>query len=858
MIAAARERLPSTEELVERADLQRRLATEVLHLSEPYRSVVLLRFFAGRSVREIAADRGLSIGTVETQLKRAIAELRERLDRDHDDRHSWRGLLLALAMGKSTSSLGVLIPLVCGGLVMTTKLKVAIGVAAVVITSAVTWWLVEPLAAKRDPRPHVPAAERMAELPALPAAGGDPGNPGTTDSPPARSLVSAPALTKAEAAAEGALTVKATWASDGTLAEGVWMRLIRPGARDFWIDDRRACTDAAGTCRFEHLAPGAVNIFLDRNVCRGATILAGEGATLAVTIPAGLDVDGIVVDRAGEPVGGALVWMGGLGGTDEGEVVTQSSADGRFRLRSVVPECTRINALAPGYAPSLRHWLMGAAGTTTSVKLVLESAGGEVLGRVFDADGRPVAQAIVRLGISHPRGYEKRADGSLVAGTDLIATRTDADGCYRFRGFPAGPSEIVVRARGFAPWRGPVIVALETAAHADVHLLEPACVLGTITDGSGKPVAGAEVKIGYGAYDLLGAYAMADALGRYRLEGVMAGEVLVNVDAGERGQANASLATFDGEETEWNPVVSTGGEILGRVLDEHEQPAAGWSVRVQPILTDAVPGQPLHDWYELFATSAADGRFVVRNCRDGLHRLYLNAPGSVLFAGLSRELRPGPTEVIFRVAARDLATVHIAGRVVDGEGKPVASVEYGAQCEDRGGTGIETTSTSGAIRLGPVPAGRYTVWIDAAGFARLELTSDHELQPDETWNLGDVTLQRGGSIVVNVHGTLPRGDDAVRILATLIGAPHHRAEWLKLEGAAARCSRPVLPGSYLVQMSGRGIAHVSKRVDVAADRETALEIETRPGIARTLRSEPGSGDAAHRARHDPRRGGGSC
>ncbi|MFO0984857.1 MAG: hypothetical protein U1E76_24540 [Planctomycetota bacterium] len=42
-------------------------------------------------------------------------------------------------------------------------------------------------------------------------------------------------------------------------------------------------------------------------------------------------------------------------------------------------------------------------------------------------------------------------------------------------------------------------------------------------------------------------------------------------------------------------------------------------------------------------------------------------------------------------------------------------------------------------------------------------------------------LQRGGSIVVNVHGTLPRGDDAVRILATPIGAPHHRAQWLRLE-----------------------------------------------------------------------------
>jgi RNA polymerase sigma factor (sigma-70 family) len=45
--AARGEALPSAHELVERAALQRTLVEAVLELDEPYRSVVLLRFFEG-------------------------------------------------------------------------------------------------------------------------------------------------------------------------------------------------------------------------------------------------------------------------------------------------------------------------------------------------------------------------------------------------------------------------------------------------------------------------------------------------------------------------------------------------------------------------------------------------------------------------------------------------------------------------------------------------------------------------------------------------------------------------------------------------------------------------------------------
>jgi RNA polymerase sigma-70 factor, ECF subfamily len=52
----------------------------VIELDEPYREVVALRFFAGRSLDEIATQTGRPLGTVKTHLHRGLARLRTRLD----------------------------------------------------------------------------------------------------------------------------------------------------------------------------------------------------------------------------------------------------------------------------------------------------------------------------------------------------------------------------------------------------------------------------------------------------------------------------------------------------------------------------------------------------------------------------------------------------------------------------------------------------------------------------------------------------------------------------------------------------------------------------------------------------------
>jgi RNA polymerase sigma-70 factor (ECF subfamily) len=63
-----------------RTERDARLRQAVASLDEPYREIVALRFFAERSLAEIAETTDRPLGTVKTQLHRGLARLRRALD----------------------------------------------------------------------------------------------------------------------------------------------------------------------------------------------------------------------------------------------------------------------------------------------------------------------------------------------------------------------------------------------------------------------------------------------------------------------------------------------------------------------------------------------------------------------------------------------------------------------------------------------------------------------------------------------------------------------------------------------------------------------------------------------------------
>jgi RNA polymerase sigma-70 factor (ECF subfamily) len=93
---ARSEVLPSASELVERAEVQRKLVEAVVGLDDPYRSTLLLHYYEGLTAAEIARRRGIPAATVRTHLKRGHEKVRQKLDREHRGRDAWATALIPL------------------------------------------------------------------------------------------------------------------------------------------------------------------------------------------------------------------------------------------------------------------------------------------------------------------------------------------------------------------------------------------------------------------------------------------------------------------------------------------------------------------------------------------------------------------------------------------------------------------------------------------------------------------------------------------------------------------------------------------------------------------------------------------
>ncbi len=96
---AKRERVASTESLALRAEAQRRVLAALAELDEPFRSMLLLRYFEELSPKRIAAHTGVPLATVKSRLHRGLTRMRAALDERHEEgRRGW-ALPLAASIG---------------------------------------------------------------------------------------------------------------------------------------------------------------------------------------------------------------------------------------------------------------------------------------------------------------------------------------------------------------------------------------------------------------------------------------------------------------------------------------------------------------------------------------------------------------------------------------------------------------------------------------------------------------------------------------------------------------------------------------------------------------------------------------
>lgn len=810
--------VPSSAELMAREEQRHALVRAVDGLPPPLRTVVLLRFFDGLPPRRIAKRLGVPVATVWNQQRRALQLLREQLDAAHGgQRRAWLLPLVPFAMeprGLPLPDLGAATMAALGtGAMMTMKTKVVTGLAvAVVAAAAVGLWLANdgvPHSGAAPNHTREAAAVATAELPASPA-------PAVTDAPPQRTeVVPAPAPA---AATTGSLVVHVRWGDDKTPAAGITIRAAT-WATDTRVDGARAVTDESGTVRFDELVPQPrLGVKTDRFDSRKPTIVeirAGETTDVELELPVGLLLTGIVVDAAQAPVAGALIEIAPLGtADDDAATVATSGADGRFSVRGA-PTTVFIGARAGGHGASRLQYIHGKDGNTADVRLQLEAAGGIVDGVVVDERGNTIAGAVVRIGRGATSGIVARGNSAPPLPAQV---RTDAQGRFRAIGVPPGEQPVAARSAGRAPWRGTCEVTANLTTPLRIELAPGASVRGIVRNAAGDP---AKADINVGEYEDLGHHRVhAGADGRFEIDGLPAGDVVLVARNDEFGRAEHRVRTEAGDVVECEVRLSTGIELRGRVEDD-----AGKPVKTLVECMSSTP--PI--WAQHTRTDD-EGRFTVRNCPEG-EQLTLNVRKQG-FEELRRDGVVSGGEPVRLQLRRTLPpSARITGIVVDAGGKPVqnATVIPFAR-HARTSEGNKATGPDGRFECGPLVPGSWTVHVRSSEHPTFR-SEALELAADAVRDLGTIVLPAAGRAEFRVDG------DATGVVLSIADAAGLTAASLPADGDV-RVSGPLAPGAYRVRVFGKTTAAQMIPITVRAGETTNVAVTLATGVQQRVEIAP--------------------
>ncbi len=97
---------PSPLDVLLEEEMRRRVVHAVLALPEPYQRTLILRYYEGLSLRQVAARTEVPLETTRTRVRRGLDRLREALDQDGERRREgrgWRCVLLDLSHQASPS-----------------------------------------------------------------------------------------------------------------------------------------------------------------------------------------------------------------------------------------------------------------------------------------------------------------------------------------------------------------------------------------------------------------------------------------------------------------------------------------------------------------------------------------------------------------------------------------------------------------------------------------------------------------------------------------------------------------------------------------------------------------------------------
>lgn len=465
-------------------------------------------------------------------------------------------------------------------------------------------------------------------------------------------------------------------------------------------------TKADGTAQTT-LAPGEYTVAAsakdhEPNSAPTFALEPGETETLSITLTEGGRVlSGTVTDVSGGPIAGARIDAAKLGGRARpGAAVatTMTGADGKYTL-AVAEGQLLVAARSPDYAAQARYVDVGAAGATADFALV---PGGVIEGVVLDERSKqPAGGASVSA---------RRDSASIMLAEGGARTVTAGpDGRFRIAGLRPGAYELGAKADARRT-RSPTQVGIGVAEQVtDVQLLvgRAPVVRGTVVDDEAKPIAGAlVVTLGDDTDDV-----KTDDKGAFALEGLDVGSHMLLARADTHVPAGPTSVVVADKDVDGVVLrMKKAGKLVGHV--EPRQPACDIGIEAD----GDRPMMPI----EMFARSAArisdaDGNFEIAPV----------SPSKLALTARCASGDHGRVEVAWTPATKDVVIAvtrgaSIAGKLVDGAGKPVAGATVAANPQT--GT-IRTTIVNGMVTSGiqgiTNAAGAYKLEGLAAGSYRM-------------------------------------------------------------------------------------------------------------------------------------------
>ncbi|MGE5717860.1 MAG: carboxypeptidase regulatory-like domain-containing protein, partial [Acidobacteriota bacterium] len=533
---------------------------------------------------------------------------------------------------------------------------------------------------------------------------------------------------------------------------GALVRLESVKATTRWVE-----TDAEGRFTIPHAPDGRGSIVVDAGDAGwgrkpDVKLPLGEGKTLTITLALPASLDGKVVDdRTGRLVPRAKVFAKGNGFAR----LVRTGPDGMYHLKGIPPGTYRLTVDEARCVPWMKPDLALAPGEGKRLDIAV-TLGASIAGRVVDENGAPVASARGTL-ISGGENALQGIRRMLRAGGETTAFRTRPDGTFAASRLAPGDNQrLFVSHADFerATLAGLSLPSGGTKGGVAVVMHRGATISGVVKDADGQPIADVEVQVDPsvsfrgGAGGLVANFARLGGPGvrpktktgpdgTFQIKGISVGEYALQIR--KPGFANERVDPVKVTDKGADPVAVTlgpGASISGILRRRSGEGAEGFFVRVGAGGRGAGGGGGPLGGTGTSLPTGPDGLFVLDGLKPG-HVYDLSVFGG---AGLGPQKR-GVVAPASNVEIQVAGTGRIAGTVLDARsGQPLKS--FSASYEpDRGGgaiirlvargaggqTGIgqkrEFNAEDGAFTLEDVPAGTWTVVVEAKGYLQARVAS---------------------------------------------------------------------------------------------------------------------------------------